>query len=106
MGRVRRLSIASAAVKRIHPRRNYEPKMVTPVINAGYAYVTFSKIGAKVSRRGIHSTVLETFVGPRPDGCYACHRDGNRADNSLKNLKWATPKENQKDRVDHGRGHA
>lgn len=103
LGRVRRLSQASARIKRIHPRRDYEPKIVTPVINVGYHYVTFSFRG-KVSRRSIHSTVLETFVGPRPPGLYACHRDGNKGNNHLTNLKWATSRENQYDRVIHGHG--
>jgi hypothetical protein len=102
-GRLRRLSQASARIKRIHPGRNYLPRLLTAVINNGYGYFTLVAHGKRI-RRGIHALVLETFVGPRPQGLYACHRDGNKSNNSLENLKWATPTENQDDRVKHGRG--
>ena len=102
-GRLRRISQASARIKRIHPHRNYLPRLLTPVINNGYGYFTLVFKGRRI-RKGIHALVLETFVGPRPDGMYACHRDGNKPDNSLDNLKWATPVENQDDRVRHGNG--
>ena len=51
----------------------------------------------------VHHLVLETFVGPRPNGMQARHfPDRNPANNAITNLSWATPKENQGDRVVHG----
>lgn len=53
----------------------------------------------------VHALVLEAFVGPRPmtpskhDGC---HNDGNRQNNNLLNLRWATRKENVADSIKHG----
>jgi hypothetical protein len=46
--------------------------------------------------------VLTAFVGPRPEGAQCAHNDGVRTNNALPNLRWATCKENQADRVEHG----
>lgn len=48
----------------------------------------------KGSTRMVHVLVLEAFVGPAPKHCETCHLDGNRANNSLGNLRWATRSEN------------
>lgn len=69
-----------------------------PWLQFGYPWVGFGKQG----RSAIHVLVLETFVGPRPDGMQACHNNGNRSDPRLTNLRWDTPKNNQADRLDHG----
>lgn len=50
----------------------------------------------------IHKLVLETFVGPRPEGMECRHLDGNPANNQLDNLAWGTPVENAADRTRHG----
>lgn len=42
----------------------------------------------------VHRLVLETFVGPCPDGMQAMHLDDNPRNNRLDNLRWGTPKEN------------
>jgi uncharacterized protein (DUF433 family) len=50
----------------------------------------------------IHRTVLEVFVGPRPDGMWACHNNGQKTDNRLDNLRWDTPSGNTSDMFIHG----
>lgn len=50
----------------------------------------------------VHVLVLEAFIGPRPDGCYGCHRDGRPSNNALANLYWGTPAENSADKLAHG----
>lgn len=102
-GRIRRLSIASIHVRRIHPRRSYAPRILTPVVNNGYKYVTLSQ-GNRQKRVSVHALVLMVFKSKRPRGMYGCHKDGDKGNNLISNLKWATPKENQEDRVRHGRG--
>ena len=50
----------------------------------------------------IHRLVLETFVGPCPEGHCARHLNGSASDNRLENLTWGTPAENSGDMVKHG----
>ena len=50
----------------------------------------------------IHRLVLETFVGPCPEGMEGCHDDGNKQNNSLGNLRWDTRSNNILDTVKHG----
>lgn len=52
--------------------------------------------------RTLHSIVLETFVGPCPEGMEACHKNGIRQDCRLTNLRWDTRKANHEDSVRHG----
>ena len=49
-----------------------------------------------------HVLVLESFVGPRPEGMHCCHNNGIPDDNRLVNLRWDTPKNNVHDRRFHG----
>jgi hypothetical protein len=65
----------------------------------GYVGVRLRKAGR---RTRAHSLVLETFVGPCPDGMECCHENGVRTDNRLENLRWGTPLDNGRDRVRHG----
>ena len=53
-------------------------------------------------KQAIHRLVLETYVGPCPDGMECRHLNGNPADNNLRNLKWGTHSENVLDAVKHG----
>lgn len=65
-------------------------------------------LGLRLSERGqgysrpIHRLMLETFIGPRPDGLECRHLNGNKQDNRLSNLCWGTRSENEKDKVRHG----
>ena len=54
-------------------------------------------------RRFVHHLILETYISKRPLGMYGCHDDDNRGNNSLDNLKWATPKENTADSIKNGK---
>lgn len=68
----------------------------------GYPSVNLSKGGKKTARK-VHRLVLETFVGPCPEGMIACHGDGDRANCDLTNLRWDTPRANSEDTLLHGR---
>lgn len=50
----------------------------------------------------VHSLVLRTFVGDRPDGCEGCHNDGDPSNNRLTNLRWDTRSANSQDSLRHG----
>jgi HNH endonuclease len=42
----------------------------------------------------VHILMLETFIGPRPEGMLALHCDDDPLHCVLSNLKWGTPSEN------------
>lgn len=68
-------------------------------------YLTVSLIGhdgSKKSKR-VHRLVLESFVGPAPDGYLACHRNDIPGDNRLGNLYWGSRSENAADATRNGR---
>lgn len=67
-----------------------------------YKRVTLtSKDGIKATKY-IHILVLETFIGPRPNGSWGLHNDGNVINCHLSNLRWGTSQENSLDRIKHG----
>ena len=50
----------------------------------------------------VHSLVLLTFVGERPEGLCIRHLDSDPTNNSLSNLKYGSLIENQRDRLEDG----
>ena len=56
----------------------------------------------KIFKKLVHRLVLESFAGDCPDGCEACHNDGNPLNNHLINLRWDTHKNNLNDMIIHG----
>ena len=52
--------------------------------------------------RSVHSLVLETFVGPRPDGLKGLHWDDDHTNNAVSNLRWGTSSENALDSIRNG----
>lgn len=56
----------------------------------------------RVQTRLVAHLILETFVGPRPEGMQCCHWDDDPAHNHLSNLRWDTPSANQLDRTRNG----
>lgn len=50
-----------------------------------------------------HRLVAMVFLGPPPGNTHQiAHIDGSKQNNSVANLRWATPAENQADRLIHG----
>jgi hypothetical protein len=100
LGRVR--SVDRVARRRQHGRIEdvrYKGVMLK-LSPTGNGYLNVS-LGRNQSAR-VHSLVLKAFVGPRPDGYQAAHADGDRANNALRNLRWASPAENAADKYKHG----
>jgi hypothetical protein len=76
--------------------------ILTPwVLNVGYKCVSLGR-GYKAT---VHSLVLLAFVGPRPFGLQCCHRNANRLDNNVENLRWDTPANNRAE-IEYQRGEA
>lgn len=53
----------------------------------------------------VHQLVAESFIGPRPPRKQVAHRDGNKANPALSNLRYAYPRENHADKIIHGTMH-
>lgn len=68
----------------------------------------YGHIGGRADGRAyyVHHLVAEAFIGPRPAGMYVCHIDGDALNNSVENLKYATPSENMHDMKRHGNARA
>lgn len=67
----------------------------------GYLRVTLHSKGAKVWI-AVHALVLVAFTGAAPDGCQACHGNGQSQDNHPLNLRWGTSQQNIAERERHG----
>jgi hypothetical protein len=50
----------------------------------------------------VHSLVAAAFIGPKPMGTEVAHRDGDRTNPRLNNLRYKTPKKNCAEKVRHG----
>lgn len=68
-------------------------------------------LGVKLSRDGksrtqfVHRIIMETFVGPLPEGMCVCHGPAGITDNRLSNLRYDTVTENNRDTVRDGNHH-
>lgn len=65
-------------------------------------YLTVNLQDKNKGNISISRLVLETFVGPCPEGMKCRHLNGDRQDNRLENLCWGTRSDNQKDAIRHG----
>ncbi len=59
-------------------------------------------LGKETRTKSVHRLVLESFVGPCPEGMECRHLNGDPSDNRLSNLRWGTHRENMLDSVRHG----
>lgn len=69
---------------------------------SGYHSVKIIKNGGVAVSQYLHTLVLTAFIGERPPGMQGAHGDGNKSNNYMHNLRWATPVENAADKVRHG----
>lgn len=68
----------------------------------GYHAVTLCN-GPIRRRVYVHVLILETFVGPCPEGMEARHYpDRDVTNNAIRNIRWGTAQENADDRREHG----
>lgn len=67
--------------------------------NKGYMLLCLSDINKKRHNIRIHTVVLQTFIGPAPDGMVVCHYNDIKTDNCLDNLRYDTPAANSLDMI-------
>jgi len=91
----------------ISKNKRDEPINLTPVpTNIGYMKIGLSKDGEQ-SYPSIHRLVAEAFI-PNPENKRTVnHKDGDKKNNHVLNLEWATYSENIQHSVKHGlQGHS
>jgi len=68
----------------------------------GYHHVSLS-VGGRVRTVRVAPLVARAFIGPPPfPGAQAAHNDGDRSNNRVSNIRWATAIDNQADVERHG----
>ena len=77
-------------------------KILKPTIKNGYLCVNLY-IDRRPTTKYVHRLVLEAFVGQCPPGMECCHRDDDRINANLSNLRWDTPMANAQDAMRNGR---
>lgn len=82
--------------------RTRHPKMLggSPMKYGHTTVKLYTDDGTRI--RYVHDIVLETFVGPRPEGMEARHLNGKADDNRVENLAWSTHQVNMQDTLIHG----
>lgn len=77
-------------------------RQLTPEVHTcGYLRVSLRERN-NTRRAFVHSLVLESFIGPRPEGMECRHLDGNPANNHISNLEWGSRLDNILDMRKHG----
>jgi hypothetical protein len=76
--------------------------MTQYVAKDGYMRVGILLDTGKRKTCNAHRLVLSAFTGEERAGLDAAHNDGNKTNNVITNLRWATRKENFADRRSHG----
>lgn len=77
-------------------------RYLKPAVVQGYDVVTLCHWSRKFNAR-VHRLVALAFFGTPPfEGAIVAHNDGNSLNNHAINLRWASARENQFDRVRHG----
>ena len=94
-GEVRRMSSGPST---------YSGRMLKPRKDKkGYSLVNLSRNGKQKPHR-IHRLVVQAFLGnPPTEKHQIAHGDGNPENNHVSNLRWATQKENEADKIIHGK---
>jgi hypothetical protein len=68
----------------------------------GYRIINLRRDGEKSRPHLVHRLVAEAFIGPCPNGMECAHNDGDPKNSNITNLRWATPKDNNLDKIKHG----
>lgn len=82
------------------PKR-YTGKLLNPTVNR-HGYLSLA-LGKKNPNKDVHRLVMLAFEGPCPPGKEVLHKNGDRKDPCLANLRYGTRSENHQDVAKHGR---
>lgn len=100
----RQTDIGRTSVRRIlkNPQKYLNQEIILQPVKESHGYLRVALYkNNKRKEFKVHKLVLETFIGPCPEGMECRHLNGIRTDNRLCNLKWGTGKENCQDAINH-----
>lgn len=84
-------------------RLSKQPRLLVLSFNKwGKARCGLQLRGVKRRRFQVHRLVLETFIGPCPEGQEGSHKNGDSRDNAISNLCWESHKDNEARKIEHG----
>ena len=72
-------------------------EMIQGISNTGYFRITIAR-----KTQHIHDIVTEYFLGKKPAGMTVNHKDGNKSNNSIGNLEYLSPSDNQRHAIATG----
>lgn len=92
---------AATADGRILSKKSRRPMAPKPDAY-GYPSLTLRVDGRKICKC-VHRLVALAWLGPPPSSTHeVAHGDGDKTNNAVSNLRWATPAENRADMFRHG----
>jgi len=89
-------SLARRIVRSNGVPQTFKGRLIRSRNRGGYRMVSLAKAGVLTDHL-VHRLVMLSFVGAQPELCEVAHWNGDKADNRLANLRWATRKENAAD---------
>lgn len=76
-------------------------RILAPSLAGGYPSVNLCK-GGQRKTKAVHLMVAEAFLGEKKEGSEVAHSDGDAMNPALSNLRYASHRENEADKVRHG----
>lgn len=90
-------------VKRLIGYRCRKERIIKSNKRKDYGYLYLSLCKDKIAKTYlVHKLVIETFIGPCPNGMEICHNNGDPENNYIGNLRYDTHKNNMIDSMKHG----
>lgn len=99
-GRVR--SVTRILPHPVNGWKTYRGKLLKQDVHKTGHIAVWLSLDGRMRSLLVHRLVLMAFIGPCPDGMEACHWNDDPGDNRLENLRWASRRDNNLDRVRNG----